>query len=177
MGEFTNDMLNEILDTCRVDEAENERLELRERVRKGDCVSYEDRDWVFNDEMNGKTRQATKNDYMKWLKGFLEGGGNVTHVYDYNMPLDKWLVVSEDFEILPLYGSRSNGIIVENNVEVEYGSEGHNNLYFMDGGVSPNFVPIYSDIVFGEIENESVNEDVYVKPLSIIGRIKEALHI
>lgn len=103
----------------------------------------------YNHNMDGKTRPATKEDYMKWLKGYLENGGNVTHVYDRNMGLDDWEVVTKDFVISQLYGASSKNLIIENGVTFKGGAEGHNGMYFMDGfRLHCGIVPIYSDIVF-----------------------------
>lgn len=94
-----------------------------------------------------KTRLATVEDYRKWLGGFVANGGVPTHFYDYPIgrSLDDWLVVEADFELLPLYGSRSLNIIVAKEAKFKGGNSGHTELYFMDGFTTNGSVPFYSD--------------------------------
>lgn len=94
-----------------------------------------------------KTRPATVEDYRKWLSGFVAKGGVPTHFYDYPIgrSLDDWLVVEADFELLPLYGSRSLNIIVAKEAKFKGGNPGHTELYFIDGFTTNGSVPFYSD--------------------------------
>lgn len=104
---------------------------------------------TFNGLLQHKIKIATKNDYCKWLCGFMSGGGEISHVYDYEMNLKSWFVVESDFEISPLYGSYSVNLIVQKGVKLIRGDKGHSNLYFMDDySTSGEFVPVYIDIKF-----------------------------
>lgn len=143
MSEEINRKLNE----SRMKDKESD-MEYEKQMKKSK-EEHESRIQAFNNKLGGKTRPATKTDYMRWLKGFLENGGEVTHVYDYDMHLIGWEVVTQDFEISPLYGSESKNLIVEEGVVLKGGAEGHCGMYFMDGfRLHCGIVPIYSDIIF-----------------------------
>lgn len=175
---ITDKELNVILNDMQIEKKKAYRLKCRDDMRNGNHISCKKMILVFNDEMRNKTRPATKKDYMEWLKIFLENGGEITHFYNYNMPLDDWIVATNDFEIFQLYGTNGKHIIVENRVNVKYGNEGHNNLYFMNHHTSnsyPTFVPVYADIVFGESEVKNINSQPNDNKL--IRYIKNLIHI
>ncbi len=94
---------------------------------------------------------ATLKEYKEWLKGYLQDGGSITHVYDYNWEADdEWFVAVKDCDIPPLYGATSINVIVPRGVSVGYSHGlGHNNIYYMDGfRQAGGWVPIYSNISF-----------------------------
>lgn len=95
-----------------------------------------------------ETRSANIEDYKKWFAGFLQNGGMPTGYYDEPFePRDKWLVVEDDFELVPLYGTNSLDIIVLKGARFKGGQLGHTNLYFMGGFVNKGGnVPFYSDV-------------------------------
>ena|SRR3989344_345505 len=104
--------------------------------------------------LEGRVRQATREDYQEWLRGFLQKGGEITHVYEYPMSevLNSWLVAVQDFTLFPLHGARSLQIIVPEGIKF-LGDEselGHSAIYFMEGFRKSQgaIVPIYNDIRF-----------------------------
>jgi hypothetical protein len=91
-------------------------------------------------------RTARRRDYKQWLIGYLEAGGNITHIYDYPWGRWDWYVPVEDnVELIPLYGSTSIQIIVPVGMTV-YGDGGHSLIFWMDGFRAPRVVPIFGDI-------------------------------
>lgn len=82
-------------------------------------------------EVLSSVRKASKSEYKKWLKGFLEEGGEIR--YDRNREFDDdYFFALRDFELPHLTGSSSLKIIVPKHVEVEYDDRGHNELFFME---------------------------------------------
>jgi hypothetical protein len=91
-------------------------------------------------------RQASVDDYKKWLAGFLKTDGLPSHYYDYPFNKTDWYVATSDLEIFPLYGSASVNIIVPAGITVSDTGLGHNNLYFMkDFSTRGHFVPVFKD--------------------------------
>ena len=90
-------------------------------------------------------RPASPSDYSRWLRGYLEQGGQISHAYDYPMPRRDWYVACKGFTLMPLYGSAAVSIIVPKHVTVECPNLGHNGLYFMDGFRTASIVPVFSD--------------------------------
>jgi len=87
--------------------------------------------------------------YAKWLKKHLEDGGDISHVYNYNMP--DIYTAKKGCSTVPLYGASSISIIVPSGVEVDTSAGlGHINIYYMDDVIEDRdrawFVPLYSDI-------------------------------
>lgn len=140
--------LNDILNNARNKQKEEDNDYSQETLQH--LRESKKRKAVFYEQIHDKMHGATKADYMHWLRGFLENGGIITHVYDYQMDLRHWIIVKYDFEISPLYGSESYNIIVPNGVKLNGGDKGHSNIYFMDDFlIKGTFVPLYSDIIFG----------------------------
>ena len=85
--------------------------------------------------------------YAEWLKGYLENGGNISHVYDY--PMRDVYVATDDIEIVPLYGASSISIVVTGKAKVSAPNGlGHINIYVMEDFkvMGCGFVPLYSDV-------------------------------
>lgn len=100
-------------------------------------------------EVMPKLREARPSEYVAWLRGHLEQGGDVSHVYDYPFARAGFYVALDNIKDLPpgLCGSLSLQIIVPRGLTVEYEDLGHCTLYFMDGfRLVGHWVPIYSDI-------------------------------
>jgi len=141
------DDLNQRLDELRA--AEYRRAaEWEEQQRRMHDVGYAMKQ-DFHQYMLPFLRSAKVDDYAAWLKGFMEGGGVPTHVYDYNMP-NRFYVATRGFEMQPLYGALSVNVIVpaQIRVGVEKGL-GHNGLFLMDGfECKSGIVPVYKDVRF-----------------------------
>lgn len=144
---FSDPELNNILqkfrdeelkkDTSYKKELEKEIKEIKKKVQR------------VHELLQGNIRPATVNNYIKWLRGYLQKGGKVTHTYDYPMDrvISSWVVAHSDFAIAPLHGSYSLNIIVLNGVKFNGGNLGHSKLYFMDEFThESNLVPIYTDV-------------------------------
>lgn len=95
-------------------------------------------------------RVAELSDYLVWLKGYVDNGGEITHCYDY--PFSRWAswrLAINDLEITPLFGANSFNIIIPKGVNCNIDEVGHNVIYFIDGfivGGAGRVVPIFSDI-------------------------------
>lgn len=99
-------------------------------------------------EVMPKLRPARTEEYVVWLRGHLEHGGNVTHVYDYPFRRSEFRMALDNVTLPPgLCGAMSLQIIVPRGLTVEYTDLGHCTLYVMDGfRLVGNWVPAYSDI-------------------------------
>ena len=93
-------------------------------------------------------RPATRDDYKRWLIGYLRSGGEPTHYYDYKFPEREFYVAVMDFRIQPLYGAFSFSIIVPKGIRFLGGELGHINLFLMDGFRNiGGWVPVYEDMI------------------------------
>lgn len=122
-----------------------ERLLSGSRVAKKKFGSKVDA-WTL---LRGKLRHAGVEDYKKWFKGYKDRRGVPMPVYD--RPIKKsdlrdLYVAVDDFEIVPLFGSRAIRIIVPADVRFLGGDLGETVLYFEDGYWHNGFAPSYSDI-------------------------------
>lgn len=100
-------------------------------------------------------RPAHVNDYVEWLRPYLEQGGKPTHYYDYPFSRQRWLIAEKDFTTGGECGSLAAHIIVPAGIEYGGGGLGHNELYFMDGHrQSGNFVPIFDEPVFPSLSED-----------------------
>lgn len=96
-------------------------------------------------------RKATPEDYLRWLKGFMDQGGIPTHNYNYPMArIDTFYVATQDFTLLPLCGTAALHIIVPRAYVCLGGEAGHCVLYFEDGYQTRGnlWIPVYSDLRF-----------------------------
>jgi len=144
------DNLNDRLGKLRVDNAEKERQFIKEaEASQSESAANLREVWA---EIKHKTRPATREDYVEWLKGHMANGGEPTHVYDYpiSRKIKEFGVAHVNLRMpKPLYGANSLSIIFEPGVEFLGGSLGHSQLYFMDGFRNVGgFVPVYNDIKF-----------------------------
>lgn len=105
-------------------------------------------------KMASAFRPATASEYIEWLCGYLAEGGEITHVYNYPMRPDGFVMAIRNFTTNGECGSRSLNIIVPAGVYHLDGRLGHNNLYFMDGfrtdDESP-FIPAHSNPEFDRV--------------------------
>lgn len=126
----------------REEESKRERLERmadREREHKLEQAAS-------SNVMMPHLFHANAKEYAKWLKGHLNDGGNITHVYDYN--LGGIFVARSNFTVVPLYGASSISIVVPVGITVSAPhGYGHMNIYYIDGfATNANFVPLYNDV-------------------------------
>lgn len=97
--------------------------------------------------------------YIAWLRAYLAADGQVTHVYDYPYPGERFLLAARDFTTGGECGALSREILVPPGVRHLGGDLGHCHLYFEADGSSPPraeslvtpFVPAYSDPGFREL--------------------------
>lgn len=96
-------------------------------------------------------RPATAADYAAWLSGWLARGGQVTHIYDYEIGRADWWVMDRYASPPKLYGAQSVNVIVPDGVPLRpanvRGNVGHNSFFFMDGfAADALWVPSYTDV-------------------------------
>ena len=96
-------------------------------------------------------RPATVADYQTWLTGYVESGGEITHEYDYPMPLGMWFVLTKSGILPELYGADSLYLIIPAGLRVWgqrtfHGCSGHNTIYIMGGfSIVGTLVPTFTD--------------------------------
>lgn len=91
-------------------------------------------------------RPATLDEYLLWLRAWLDAGNQPTHAYDYPWARQRWLTATRDFHLGAEHGSHAVHIIVPAGLQWAGGERGHNELYFMDGPEQRGyFVPVFSD--------------------------------
>lgn len=138
--------IQNVLKTARneneVRKAEWAAKEIKWRMESGEI------DELIREGLCPQLRHADMNDYLKWLSGYIEGGGKPTHVYDYSFSRWKWYVAMRDIEPLHLCGSKAINIIVPADVSVGPGDWGHCNLFYMAGYAVHGIVPIFEDTNF-----------------------------
>lgn len=132
-----------------------QELRFREAVSKAewDAERKADRERIeattnrfWNENQLGLRRAATI-DYKRWLDGYVEAGGHLTHSYDYNMPTD-FYIATRNITAYPLYGSASIHVIVPSHLtlNVEHGI-GHCTYYLMkDFNLVGSWVPVYQNV-------------------------------
>ena len=96
---------------------------------------------------------ASKEEYQKWLDGWMKQGNKPTHYYfdfPYNYPFPPiiFFKATQDFTCIPLYGLFCINIIVLENIQIfDIKNKGHMNLYFMkDFKHSGFWIPIFNDM-------------------------------
>lgn len=100
-------------------------------------------------------RKATLDEYVAWLRLYLDQGGRPTHYYDYPFRGERWLIAEQDFTTGGECGTFSAEIIVPEGVEYLGGGRGHNELYFMDGARHiGHVVPVFDDPVFRALSKD-----------------------
>lgn len=92
---------------------------------------------------------ANKIDYMKWLEGYLERGGKITHVYNYPFSTQRWYLAKQYMKPMSFYGAKSFNIIIPKGIHLERDGWGHCDLFFMDDfSVVGGVVSVFQDINF-----------------------------
>lgn len=94
-------------------------------------------------------RPATLDEYLTWLRAWLDAGHQPTHAYDYPWSRWTWLTATRDFRLGDECGVDAVNILVPPGVQHVGGGLGHNQLYFADGPEQRGrVVPVFSDPVF-----------------------------
>ena len=94
-------------------------------------------------------RPAVLDEYLTWLRAWLDAGHQPTHAYDYPWSRQEWLTATRDFTLGGECGADSVRIIVPTGIEWARGDLGHNSLYFLDGPKQMgDVVPVFSDPQF-----------------------------
>lgn len=94
-------------------------------------------------------RPATLDEYLTWLRAWLDAGHQPTHAYDYPWSRQAWLTASRDFTLGGECGANAVHIIVPAGIRHAGGGLGHNQLYFIDGPEQRGHtVPVFSDPPF-----------------------------
>ena len=94
-------------------------------------------------------RPATLDEYLTWLRAWLDAGNQPTHAYDYPWSRWTWLTATRDFRLGDECGADAVQILVQPGVQHVGGGLGHNQLYFADEtGQRGGMVPVFSDPVF-----------------------------
>lgn len=102
---------------------------------------------AFNTQVRPNIRRANPQDYERWLTGYLEAGGTISHAYDYPMTGD-FCVALRDLTLPALYGSSSISIIVPEGITISAPEGlGHCKLYHLGSPcwVEGGWVPIYTN--------------------------------
>lgn len=96
------------------------------------------------------SRYALRQEYEKWLYEWLVSGGEITHIYNYPFPADRFTIVQEDTNCRPKYGSRSENLIIPPSCKFLGGKLGHNEIYYYEHGIPAQVggtIPLYSNIL------------------------------
>ncbi|GAA3852328.1 hypothetical protein GCM10023084_03170 [Streptomyces lacrimifluminis] len=94
-------------------------------------------------------RPATLDEYLIWLRAWLDAGNQPTHAYDYPWAQRTWLTATRDFRLGGECGSDAVHILVQPGIRHVGGGLGHNNLYLADGPEQRGgTVPVFSDPAF-----------------------------
>jgi len=139
--------MSKISDALKAAEQKHEIKEVEWALARGDFETVHQMEVKAAAGWAGSCKRTNPRDYADWLASFIISGGEITHVYDYKMPCDSWLIAQVAFTVTPLHGSSSKQIIVPSGIKVEIGAAGHNNIYWFDGPhASGGWVPLYTDI-------------------------------
>lgn len=140
------DELNKKLRCLR--EKERRARQKREREEDDENEEAANIDSWKKESLLPHLKPATAEDYTRWLRGYMERGGSITHCYDYDLLPDEFYVAQSDFALIPLYGVDAVHIIVPHGVRFLGGELGHCTLYFEDEVKGHRWVPLYNNISF-----------------------------
>jgi len=94
-------------------------------------------------------RPADLDEYLTWLRAWINKGNQPTHSYDYPWSRQVWLTATRDFTLGDECGARAVRIIVPAGLRYVSGGLGHNQLYFLDGPKQIGYtIPVFSDPQF-----------------------------
>lgn len=94
-------------------------------------------------------RPATLDEYLTWLRAWLDAGNQPTHAYNYPWSRQTWLTASRDFTLGGECGANAVHIVVPAGIRHAGGGLGHNQLYFADGPEQRGgVVPVFADPQF-----------------------------
>lgn len=101
-------------------------------------------------------RPATARDYARWVRTYIERGGEITDVLEYQFHMQfslrcdgyhpYWLVAERPFTMTPLYGCAAVCVIVPSEVAVTVQEPGDNKVFRHDAKDRLSWVPIFSDV-------------------------------
>lgn len=90
--------------------------------------------------------------YVAWLRGYLENGGQITHIRDYPYSRARFLLATRDFTTGGECGADARDILVPAGVRHLGGKIGHCGLYFEDRYTHRgHLVVAYSDPAFANL--------------------------
>lgn len=114
---------------------------------------------VERSEFLAHCQTATLTEYTAWMIGYLNRGGEPSHIYDhgFTQPEPRVMVLAEKPGAVPtLYGADSLQVIVPAGVsfapedvpQTFHGRCGHSTFYFMEGfAIVGIWTPVYSDML------------------------------
>lgn len=110
---------------------------------------------------------ATLDEYLIWLRAWIDAGHAPTHAYDYPWERQAWYTATRDFHLGSECGADAVNIVVPSGIQHVGGGLGHNQLYVMDGPAQHGgVVPVFSDPAFETLPN--------VREFIAAERVKEA---
>lgn len=119
-------------------------------------------------------RMATLDEYVAWLRLYLQQGGKPTHYQDAPFDRQGWLVAEKSFTTGGECGALSTSIIVPAGIRHLHGDLGHNRLYLMDGPrVFGDIVPLFDDPVFRTL-SEDIPDFIAEQEASQAASMKDA---
>ena len=95
-------------------------------------------------------RNATREDYLPWLKGYLEKGGSVTHFYNHPFLGWDWYVAEKNINIAANFvGSIQPQIIIPRGISITNRDWGACKLFFIENYETTSWViPSFEDTPF-----------------------------
>ena len=149
----------DVLEASKENKVAEAVMQAKLKAQKDD-ISWEkqrresDREWEESQRIAGEWRKymlpGTVKQYSRWLKAWIEKGGEITHVYDYKMP--EFLYATRDFKITPMHGSGSIDVMCAPGVKVDMSEgAGHATVWLWNPDGDPvkfgSSAHLYSNIV------------------------------
>lgn len=134
---------------------ENERQKERdweEMKRRHELEAQEQKEYTAELVNSGKIVKLNPKEYARWLANYIENGGKITHVYDYDINRQTWYKANSFIFVKPLHGALSFNLLFPKELgrafEIPDGL-GHNNIYYYEDGMAKCFgdsVPLFDNI-------------------------------
>ncbi|MBT4376703.1 hypothetical protein HOD29_04990 [archaeon] len=90
-------------------------------------------------------RYATLEEYVRWMKKYLESGKKPTHDYDSEFNRRDILVATSDLDVPDLFGVAAIDVIVPSGINID-NDGGHSRFFYMDNPEKATFAPMYKDV-------------------------------